>query len=322
MTFHRPRWPGRLLLPLALFVLFAGRLPAAEPIDFSRDVLPTLSDNCFRCHGPDAAARKGKLRLDTKDGALRKDDPVIVSGKSADSELIRRIASTDPDERMPPPKSNRKLTPRQIEQLKRWIDEGAKWGKHWAFETPRRPALPPVRDAGWPRNAIDRFVHARLEPEGLKPSPEAPKVTLIRRVTLDLTGLPPTPREVDAFLADPSPGAYEKVVDRLLTSPHYGERMVWEWLDAARYADSNGYQGDAERTMWPWRDWAVNALNRNLPFDQFTLWQLAGDLLPDATTEQKLATAFLRNHPINGEGGRIAEENRIDYVMSMGFLNW
>ena len=267
-------------------------------------------------------ARANLRPLDTQAGALRKDDPVIAPGKSAESELIDRITSTAAVKRMPPPNSNRKLTPQQIELMKRWIDEGARWGKHWAFETPRRPALPVVRNRTWPRNPIDHFVLARLETEILgrqrmKPSPEAPRETLIRRVTLDLTGLPPTPQEVAAARNDKSADWYERVVERLLASPHYGERMVWEWLDAARYADSNGYQGDGERTMWPWRDWAVNALNRNMPFDQFTIEQLAGDLLPNATLEQKLATAFCRNHMINGEGGRIAEENRVDYVMDM-----
>jgi hypothetical protein len=304
---------------LVLIVLPRGTpaRAALPPVDFGREILPILSDNCFRCHGPDARARKANLRLDTPDGALRKADPVIVPGKSADSEMVRRITSPDAAEVMPPPKSNRKLSARQVELLRRWIDEGARWGRHWALEKPQRPVLPAVRDGNWARNAIDVFILARLETEGLRPSPEAPKETLIRRLTLDLTGLPPTPEEVDAFLADTAPKAYERLVDRLLSSPHYGERMVWDWLEAARYADSNGYQGDGERTMWPWRDWAVEALNRNMPFDQFTLWQLAGDLLPNATQEQKLATAFCRNHMINGEGGRIAEENRVDYVMDM-----
>jgi hypothetical protein len=306
---------SRALLPLLALALASP--PATAAVDFGRDILPILSDNCFRCHGPDAGARKAGLRLDTQDGALRRAKSVIVPGKSAASELVRRISSTDPDERMPPPKSNRKLTTGQVELLRRWIDEGAHWGKHWAFEKPRRLVPPVVRDRAWPRNALDVFILARLEVEGLRPSPEAPRETLIRRVTLDLTGLPPTPEEVDAFLADAAPDAYERLVDRLLASPHYGERMAWDWLEAARYADSNGYQGDAERTMWPWRDWAVEALNSNLPFDDFTVWQLAGDLLPHATFEQKLATGFCRNHAINGEGGRIPEENRIDYVMDM-----
>src|SRR5215471_15319019 len=291
----------------------------SQSIDFNRDIRPILSDNCFACHGPDEKQRKAGLHLDTKEGAFSKTN-VIVPGNSAASRLIRRITAPDPEMRMPPPDSGHSLTDGQKALIVRWIDQGAKWETHWAYVAPVRPEPPAVAAAGWPRNPIDRFVLARLEAEGLKPSPEADRATLLRRVTLDLTGLPPTPEEVDAFLreADARPqAAYEEVVDRLLASPHYGERMVWEWLDAARYADSNGYQGDGERTMWPWRDWAVAALNRNLPFDQFTVWQLAGDLLPDATTEQKLATAFCRNHMINGEGGRIAEENRIDYVMDM-----
>ncbi|HEY7157679.1 MAG TPA: PSD1 and planctomycete cytochrome C domain-containing protein [Gemmataceae bacterium] len=322
---HRNLCFRRLALLSLTIALLAVPAAAAEPksnapsapIVFGRDVLPILSDNCFLCHGPDARKRKADLRLDTKEGALRRDDPVIVPGKSGDSELFRRIASDDPGEIMPPPKANRKLTAGQIALLKRWIDEGAKWGKHWAFEKPARPPLPAVNEKNWPRNPIDFFVLARLEAEGLKPSPPASKETLLRRVTLDLTGLPPTLAEMDAFRADNSPDAYEKVVDRLLASPRYGERMAWEWLDAARYADSNGYQGDAERTMWPWRDWVIEAINRNLPFDQFTVQQLAGDLLPNASREQKLATAFCRNHAINGEGGRIPEENRVDYVMDM-----
>jgi hypothetical protein len=241
-------------------------VPAAEakPIDFSRDVLPILSNHCFQCHGPDARARKAKLRLDTPDGALRKEDPVIVPGSSAESELIRRVSSSEAGEVMPPARTNRKLTAAQIQTLRRWIDEGAKWGKHWAFVPPRLPKVPEVRgQKSEVRNPIDSFVAAKLKAEGLEPSPEADRATLLRRVTLDLTGLPPTPQEVDEFLADSRPDTYERVVDRLLASPHYGERMVWDWLDAARYADSNGYQGDGERTMWPWRDWAVEALNRN-----------------------------------------------------------
>jgi hypothetical protein len=289
----------------------------AAPIDFSRDIQPILSDNCYHCHGPDEKKRKGKLRLDTKEGAFRLKDnkAVIIPGKPAESELIRRITITDPDDQMPPPDSNRKLTARQIELLNQWVQQGAKWGVHWALIPPVSPPLPLVKNKAWIRNPIDAFILARLEKESLAPSPEASKRSLIRRVTLDLTGLPPTPVEVDAFLADASPAAYEKVVDRLLASPRYGERMSWEWLDAARYADTNGYQGDNVRTMWPWRDWVIEALNRNMPFDQFTIQQLAGDLLPDATNDQKIATAFCRNHMINGEGGRIADENRVDYVM-------
>jgi len=288
----------------------------AKAVDFNRDILPILSDNCFTCHGPDEPARKAKLRLDTKEGTFRERNGVVITvpGKSGVSELYRRIVSTEETEVMPPPKSKKKLTPVQIDLIKRWIDEGAHWSRHWALEPPQRPPLPKVKNRGWAKNAIDSFVLARLEKEGLTPSPEASREILIRRLTLDLTGLPPTPDEIDAFLADNSADAYEKLVDRLLTSSRYGERMAWDWLDAARYADSNGYQGDQDRTMWPWRDWVVRAFNSNMPYDQFTIWQLAGDLLPKPTLEQKLATAFNRNHMINGEGGRIPEENRIEYL--------
>ncbi len=305
------------LLPGAAVSSVFAATSAGKAIDFNRDIQPLLSDNCYHCHGPDEKARKARLRLDMKEGAFRVKDgvAVIVPRKSKDSELIRRITSQDPDEMMPPPESNRKLTPTQIELLKRWVDSGAAWGQHWAYELPQRPPVPKIRNPkSETRNPIDNFILARLEREGLKPSPEAPKETLIRRVTLDLTGLPPTPGEVDAFLADKSPNAYEKVVDRLLQSPRYGERMAWDWLDAARYADSNGFQGDPERTMWPWRDGVVNAFNSNLPYDQFTIEQLAGDLLPNATREQKLASGFNRNNMHNGEGGRIAEETRVENV--------
>lgn len=301
---------------LAITILFACcSMAMAEPVQFSRDIHPILSENCFQCHGPDPKSRQAGLRLDLSENALRKDDPVIVPGKSADSELIKRIISADPDAVMPPPDLHRKLTPQQVALLKRWIDEGAKWGRHWAFEAPQRPPLPKVKNERWAKNPIDRFVLARLQEGKVLPSPQAPKETLIRRVSLDLTGLPPTPAETQSFLADTSANAYEKVVDRLLKSPAFGERMVWEWLEAARYADTNGYQGDPTRTMHFWRDWAVQALNSNKPFDEFTVEQLAGDLLPDATQAQKIATGFHRNHMINGEGGRIAEESRVDYVL-------
>jgi hypothetical protein len=306
-----------VLIALLTASLIPTSSRASDEITFSRDILPILSDNCFLCHGPDAKTRKADLRLDVQDDALRTKDPVIIPGKSSESELLIRVTSTDAEELMPPRKSGKTLSPAQIDVLRKWIDGGAKWGKHWSFEPPLRPVPPAITDTSWPRTPIDRFILARLEKEGLKPSPIAEKTTLIRRLSLDLTGLPPTINDVDAFVADNAPDAYERLVDRLLASPHYGERMVWEWLDAARYADSNGYQGDSERTMWPWRDWAVDALNRNLPFDEFTVWQLAGDLLPNASHEQKLATGFARNHAINGEGGRIPEENRVDYVMDM-----
>ena len=293
-----------------------GQNPPSTPatIRFSREILPLLSDSCFACHGPDEKARKGGLRLDTLTGARGsgKSGKIAVNAGSPDqSEILRRILSSDPDEVMPPPESGKSLKPEQIALVRRWIEQGAPWGRHWAFEAPQRPTIPVVPGVS---NPIDALVRSTLASDGLQPAPEAARSTLIRRWSLDLTGLPPTPAEVDAFEADPSPQANERQVDRLLASPRFGERMAWEWMEAARYADSNGYQGDGERTMWPWRDWVTDAFNRNLPYDQFTLWQIAGDRLPGATEEQRLATGFLRNHAINGEGGRIAEENRIDYL--------
>ncbi len=288
---------------------------AGEKVDFSREVLPILSDNCFHCHGPDASRREGRLRLDVEAEAKKR---AIVPGSSEKSRLYQRIVTPKERRRMPPKHSNRKLTKQQIATLKRWIDEGASWGEHWGFTRVVRPPLPKLKKhAARVRNAIDTFVFARLEREGLSPSPPASKARLIRRVTLDLTGLPPTPQEVDAFEKDLTPQTYNIIVSRLLNSPAFGERMAWNWLDAARYADTNGYQGDRTRTMWPWRDWVVEAFNKNMPYDKFTTWQLAGDLLPKATQEQKLATGFCRNHMINGEGGRIAEENRVEYVFDM-----
>ncbi len=295
-----------------LLLLAAPSVRAGEsqpPIHFGREVLPILSDNCFYCHGPDKSHRKADRRLDTLEGATAEIDGVtaVVPGKPEISDLVARITSSDPDEIMPTPKSNKKLQPAQIEILRRWVAEGAKWGTHWAFEKPGRPEVPKIEGMS---NPIDSFVRARLLKEGLKPSPEASRETLIRRVSLDLTGLPPTPEEVDAFLADQSPEAYGRVVDRLLASPHYGERMALPWLDAARYADSNGFQQDGDTHQWIWRDWVVKALNANMPFDQFTIEQLGGDLLPDATLDQKIASAFNRNHMLNGEGGAIPEEQR------------
>ncbi|HEY7055816.1 MAG TPA: DUF1549 domain-containing protein, partial [Vicinamibacterales bacterium] len=273
-----------------------------------------LANNCFACHGPDEKHRETKFHFDTEDGAYAKRG-VIVPGKSADSLLVQRITNPDPDEHMPPPDSGHALTDKQIGLLRRWIDDGAKWDTHWAYVPPKRSDPPAVSQPQWIRTPIDQFILARLDREGLKPSPEADKVTLLRRVTYDLTGLPPTPAEVDAFLADKSPDAYEKRVDALLASPHYGERMAVPWLDAARYADTHGYHIDSLRGMWPWRDWVVNAFNRNMPFDRFVIEQVAGDLLPDATTEQKIASGFNRNHMINFEGGAIAEEYQVEYVI-------
>ena len=309
------------LWPHARFVLgFVAGLASvrAEKNDFNRQILPILSDACFRCHGPDAAAREAKLRLDEQEGLFRtRDDITVVApGKPEASELVLRITSKDEDEVMPPRESSRQLKPAEIDVLKRWVAAGAPWGRHWAYAPPQSPALPKltVGSARRVRNPIDRFVFARLEREGLKPAPEAAAAALLRRVSLDLTGLPPTSAELDAFVADRSPDAYERAVDRLLASPRYGERWAWEWLDLARYADTNGFQGDPERTMWPWRDWVVNALNTNLPYDQFTIEQLAGDLLPEATREQRIASGFHRNNMFNGEGGRIAEETRVENV--------
>ena len=303
--------------PLGLLLLVVAAAPARAadpPVDFGRDVLPILSDNCFFCHGPDEKARKAKLRLDTKEGAFRVRDgeAVIVPGKVADSELIRRLTADDADERMPPPKSNRTLTARQIDTLKRWIDQGAKWGQPWALTLLKKPDVPAVTGV---RDPLDHFIRSRLEKEGLKPAPEATKEMWLRRVTLDLTGLPPTPSEGDTFLKDTSADAYAKVVDRLLTSERYGERMATDWLDVARFADTHGYQFDRARPVWPYRDWVIRAFNRNQRFDEFLTWQLAGDLLPGTTKEQRLATAFNRLHMQNEEGGIVEEEFRVAYVV-------
>ncbi len=286
-------------------------------VDFDRDIRPILSDNCFACHGPDEKQRMVDLRLDTKDGAFadRGGYQVIVSGKASASRLYQKISAKSEEERMPPSDSGRKLTAKQIELIGSWIDQGARWQTHWAFDPPRRPPLPTLKDGGWSRNPIDQFVLARLEHEGLKPSPEADRLTLLRRVTLDLTGLPPTPAELDTFLQDRSPDAYERRVDQLLGSPHYGERMAMQWLDLARYADTHGYHIDSLREMWHWRDWVIDGFNRNMPFDQFTIEQLAGDLVPNATLAQKIATDFNRNHMINFEGGAIPEEYHNEYVV-------
>jgi hypothetical protein len=286
----------------------------AGSVDFNRDIRPILSDTCFSCHGPDDKQRKAGLRLDTKEGAFARPG-VIVPNDSAGSRLIQRITAKDPDMRMPPPYSGHSLTEKQIDLLRRWVDGGAKWETHWAYLAPKRHELPKVNDTAWPRNPIDHFILARLERERLKPQSEADRATLLRRVSYDLTGLPPTPEELDSFLTDRSPDAYEKQVDRLLRSSHYGERMAMQWLDLARYADTHGYHIDSHREMWPWRDWVIKAFNNNMPFDRFTVEQLAGDLLPDATIDQKIASGFNRNHMINFEGGAIPEEYQVEYVV-------
>ena len=311
--------PARLAAYRALFALLLvtivgpspGAVRGAEPgIDFNRDIRPILSENCFYCHGQDGNKRQADLRLDDRDAALAA--RAIVPGDTGASSVIERINSTDADVVMPPPSSNRTLSPEQRELLGRWIAAGAEYKKHWAFEAPRRPQAPAVNHGGWVRSPIDIFVLAGLEAAGMHPAPEADRATLIRRLSADLVGIPPTPAEVDSFVADPAPDAYEKLVERLLASPHYGERMALPWLDAARYADSNGFQQDGDTWQWMWRDWVVRALNADMPFDRFSTEQLAGDLLPDATAEQKIASAFNRNHLLNGEGGAIAEEQRFN----------
>ncbi len=289
-----------------------------KKVDFNFHVKPILSDRCFACHGPDNNHREAGLRLDTEGGAFaaltESEGHAIVPGRLEASVAYQRITSDDPEEVMPPPESNLVLTTYEKEVLKKWIEQGAEWKPHWSFTPPEQAELPEAKKADWIANPIDQFVLARLEQEGLKPSFEASREKLLRRVTFDLTGLPPTSEEIAEFLQDDSSEAYEKVVERLLDSPHYGERMAPTWLDASRYADSHGYQDDRPRTMWPWRDWVVNAFNKNLPYDQFITWQLAGDLLPNATYEQKLATGFNRNHAITQEGGVIEEEYLTEYV--------
>jgi Protein of unknown function (DUF1549)/Protein of unknown function (DUF1553)/Planctomycete cytochrome C len=294
--------------PTAFFFIAISAPVLAAPVDFNRDVRPILSENCFYCHGQDANKREADLRLDVRDVALKL--KAFVPGNADASELILRTHTDDRDDIMPPPKSNRRLSPAQKETLKRWINEGAKYSEHWAYVAPVRPQAPEVKNPAWARNAIDRFVLEKLDAAGLQPSPEASRQTLIRRLSLDLIGLPPKPEEVDAFVADPSPDAYEKLVERLLASPHYGERMSLPWLDAARYADSNGFQQEGDTHQYFWRDWVVKALNADMPFDQFSIEQLAGDLLANPTEEQLIATAFNRNHLLNGEGGAIPEEQR------------
>jgi hypothetical protein len=305
-----------------------GPSKATEPaISFSRQIRPLLSENCFTCHGPDDKTRKAKLRLDTKAGAfakLRGGRFAIVPGKISASELVSRVCSQDPEEQMPPPKSGKKLTPQQQDLLRRWIDQGAPWAEHWAFVPPVKPALPGVANPAWSRNEIDAFILARLEKEGLAPSPEVDRPTLIRRVTFDLTGLPPTPADVDAFVTDSSPGAYEAVVDRLLASPHFGEHMARLWLDDARYGDTHGLHLDNYREIWPYRDWVIKAFNGNMPYDRFVVEQLAGDLLPTPSLDQVVATGFNRCNVSTAEGGSIDEEvhvrNTVDRVDTTGVV--
>ncbi len=290
--------------------------PLPSRVEFNRDVRPILSDACFPCHGPDKGKRKAGLRLDTREGAFADLGGAfaLVAGNPERSAVHQRITEKDGKRRMPPLRAERQLAPREVALVRRWIEQGAKWQAHWAFIPPTRPALPAVKDAKWGRNPLDAFVLARLEREGLAPSPEADRHALARRLSFDLTGLPPTPEVVDGFLADRRPGAHERLVDRLLASPRYGERMAVRWLAGARYADTNGYQSDGERAMWRWRDGVIDAYNANVPYDQFTVEQLAGDLLPGASLAQKIASGFNRNHRGNAEGGIVPEEYAAEYV--------
>jgi mono/diheme cytochrome c family protein len=296
--------PNRLPLVLAAVLALPAGRAAAQPVDFNRDVRPILSNNCFACHGPDEKERKGDLRLDTKDGAAA----AVVPGNPAKSELLVRVKAVDPGEVMPPPKTGKKLTPREIDTLERWVKQGGQFSAHWSYTPPKRPEVPKTKFPT--RNAIDAFLLYRLEREGLAPQPEADRYTLLRRVALDLTGVPPTWAEAEAFAKDAAPDAYERQVDRLLASPRFGEHWGRMWLDLARYADSAGYADDPPRTIWKYRDYVIRAFNANTPFDRFTVEQLAGDLLPNPTEDQLTATAFHRNTLTNNEGGTNDEEFR------------
>lgn len=323
MHMNHSRWGARPSL-LSLLCVACCVAPGAyaeavaNPVSFNREVRHILADKCFACHGPDNKSLKGGLRLDIEDEArktLTSGHVAVVPGHPDKSELIHRITASNPEDHMPPAEAPKQLTQEDIEIFRRWITEGALWEQHWAFVPPKRPEVPESQTSGWGRNAIDAFILSRLESEGLTPSDSADKNHLIRRVTLDLTGLPPSPAEVTAFLADESPEAYENAVDRLFKTPAYAEQMTRHWLDLARYSDTNGYHIDNERTMWPWRDWVIQAYGQNMPFDQFTIEQLAGDLLPDPTQDQLIASGFNRNHMINFEGGIIPEEYRVAYVV-------
>ncbi|MBZ5859115.1 PSD1 and planctomycete cytochrome C domain-containing protein [Flavihumibacter profundi] len=330
---------GKLNYPVFLVILIitlseACKSKGADPIasaslpdsvSYNFDIRPILSDKCLACHGPDANKREAGLRMDIADSAYSalKENPnahAIVAFKPEFSEAYLRIASKDTSYLMPPPASNLKLSQREVDLIKKWIQQGAKYEKHWAFTPPKKPALPKVNQDKWPRNEIDYFILAKQEQKGLAPNEQADKERLLKRVSLDLTGLPPTLQMMDAFLADQSQDAYEKVVDELMKDKAYGEKMSIHWLDLARYADSHGYQDDGYRTQWPWRDWVIHAFNENMHYNDFVTWQLAGDLLPNATKEQLLATGFNRNHKITEEGGVIPEEYRTMYVVDRNDL--
>jgi hypothetical protein len=311
-------WPGFVIVALALGQAAVAAPKAVSKIDFNHDIHPILSEHCYACHGPDERKRKAGLRLDRHEDALKElksGNRAIVPGNPDKSALVQHVSSHDPDEVMPPPKQGKPLRADQIATLIRWVKDGAEWKPHWSFIPPERASLPEVREQNWPRNEIDRFVLERLQQKSLHPAPEADKATLIRRVSFDLTGLPPTIKEVDAFLADKSTEAYEKLVDRLLSAPQYGERMAAHWLDLARYADTSGYHFDGVRFMWLWRDWVINAFNQNKPYDVFTVEQLAGDLLPNRTRDQRIATGFVRNNMTTDEGGADPDEYLNKYVV-------
>ncbi len=307
-----------------MLLLSGVRLAAAEPattpeaVDYNRHVRQILSNHCYACHGPDEAQRQAGLRLDQKEPALAELDSgsrAIVPGASGKSELVARVTADDESLLMPPPDVGERLSDEEVAILRKWIDQGAEWDEHWAYQPIERPGVPPVFGAEWPKTQIDHFILARLERDGLQPEPEADKTTLIRRLSFDLTGLPPTPKQIDALLADESADAYERLVDRLLASPRYGERMAQKWLDLARYADTNGYHIDNHRSMWLYRDWVIDAFNRNKPFDQFVVEQMAGDLLPGATLKQKIASGFHRNVMVNFEGGADPAEYLSKYIV-------
>ena len=299
--------------------LFSGGPSLPKKIDFNNHIRPILSDKCFACHGPDDKTRKADLRLDTKEGAFAvlkdyDDRYAIVPGDPEASEVAYRIFAEDTTEVMPPPEFKLTLSEYEKELIKKWIEQGAEYKPHWSFVPPEKTPLPEVSDEEWAKNEIDFFILSKLDELSLTPNDEARKEYLLKRVAFDLTGLPPSVELQDRFMKDESPDAFEKVVDELLASKHYGEKMAIHWLDVARYADSHGYQDDGLRTMWPWRDWVIHAFNENYPYDKFVTWQLAGDLLPDKSTETVLATGFNRNHKITQEGGVIDEEYRIEYV--------
>ncbi|NJK82850.1 MAG: DUF1549 domain-containing protein, partial [Saprospiraceae bacterium] len=318
-------WIITIVIFCSLWLLYIGFSTAKEGqqkrelVTYNTHIRPILSDKCFVCHGPDAAQREANLRLDTPEGAYaalkeHANRHAIIPYQLQQSEVWRRINSEDETELMPPPTSNLHLTPSDIALIGKWIEQGAVYQPHWAFTPPQAIELPKVRLKNWVNNEIDHFILATLEAQKLKPNPEAEKSYLLKRLSFDLLGLPPTVEQQKSFLADKSDNAYEKMVDELLASPHFGEKMAIHWLDVARYADSHGYQDDGLRTMWPWRDWVIHAFNQNYSYDKFLTWQLAGDLLPNKTKESILATGFNRNHKITQEGGVIDEEYRMEYV--------